>query len=537
MWKKLSLLLAVLVIIGTFFTAASADEAEAPANVLKLSPATVYVAVGKTGKVTPTVTVNGKKTKASYTWETSDPAVATVKDGKVKGVSLGEATVTCTAKVGKDIVLTGTVAVKVVIPVTSLKLQSPRRIEMKCGSKMQLEYTVLPENASIPKIKWKSSNKTIVKIDSSGKMTALAPGKVKITGTTTDGTKRKVKLTVLVPTLWADQDKVTLTEPVPVKVKFNYYRDEALEEGATVKQAGKCFDYTLTQKEKDCTVTFTPVTPGRSMLVISNKRNSTNKLSFTVTVEESAVPDQFLLQFNSVKIQKRKADTRIDFHIRNTTSRRIESVTVLADYYDRDGIQMVFSGEDGLLTESRRVIEAAMRPRDNYGCHFEVTDPEQEERSIGHVRLALAGVKYADGTEVRIPDGNLYWYDSSLKGYDTRPSITKAVPLATEEIRAKAEGFDLGVTTVPVHSFIAERYAQSEHPGLYITSIAEGSAAEKAKLKPKDIIWKVNKLTWKGHPDLLTEAEALLADGETVTIGVIRDGKAKNIKVKGKTDE
>ncbi|MBR7044738.1 MAG: PDZ domain-containing protein, partial [Lachnospiraceae bacterium] len=131
----------------------------------------------------------------------------------------------------------------------------------------------------------------------------------------------------------------------------------------------------------------------------------------------------------------------------------------------------------------------------------------------------------------------LYWYDSSLKGYDTRPSITKAVPLATEEIRAKAEGFDLGVTTVPVHSFIAERYAQSEHPGLYITSIAEGSAAEKAKLKPKDIIWKVNKLTWKGHPDLLTEAGALLADGETVTIGVIRDGKAKNIKVKGKTSE
>jgi uncharacterized protein YjdB len=57
---------------------------------------------------------------------------------------------------------------------------------------------VRPSNASNKKVKWKSSNKKIATVSATGLVTGLAAGKVTITCTTLDGSKKVAKSIITV---------------------------------------------------------------------------------------------------------------------------------------------------------------------------------------------------------------------------------------------------------------------------------------------------------------------------------------------------
>ena len=151
------------------------------------------------GTLTLTVKDLGKKTVSS--WKSSNKAVATVaKSGstsaKVTAKKKGKAKIT--AKLSNGSTLTCTVTVKYRL-VKSVTMDKTRTLNL--GKTLTLKATVLPSNASIKGLTWKSSNKNVATVSSGGKVTPVKAGTATITATAKDGSKKSAscKITVKKP--------------------------------------------------------------------------------------------------------------------------------------------------------------------------------------------------------------------------------------------------------------------------------------------------------------------------------------------------
>ncbi len=138
---------------------------------------------GKTFTLTATVKPANATNKA-LTWISSNPKVATVdKNGKVTALKNGTATITCKSANGKKVTCTVTVRK---ISVVDIQLDK-RSVLVDKGATFNIVAIITPGNATNQKVTWKSSDKSIAKVSSSGKVTAVAPGVCQITATTSDG--------------------------------------------------------------------------------------------------------------------------------------------------------------------------------------------------------------------------------------------------------------------------------------------------------------------------------------------------------------
>ncbi|SFR81514.1 Ig-like domain-containing protein [Anaeromicropila populeti] len=83
------------------------------------------------------------------------------------------------------------------VNVTKVTLNKSK-VTLKKGKSVTLKAKVTPSSASNKKVTWKSSNSRIATVSSTGKVTAKRAGKVTITCTTKDGSKKKAtcKITV-----------------------------------------------------------------------------------------------------------------------------------------------------------------------------------------------------------------------------------------------------------------------------------------------------------------------------------------------------
>ena len=117
-------------------------------------------------------------------WSTSDPDVATVKDGLVTGTSFGSAVITATSANGKSATCTVTVG-SPTVHVSSVTLDRTTA-SMVVGETLVLTATVSPSNATDRSVTWSSSNTKVATVDG-GVVRCLAEGTAVITATTTDG--------------------------------------------------------------------------------------------------------------------------------------------------------------------------------------------------------------------------------------------------------------------------------------------------------------------------------------------------------------
>lgn len=180
------------------------DKTNIPVAAIQLDKTDVrFDSIGATVTLTAIVRPDNATDK-TVIWESSNLAVAVVSNGNVRAVGNGTAFIT--AKVG-DKIATATVTVdqreaqRVEIKnaeVKVSKLTVKGRKTMKAKKSQKLKLTVLPENASNKKVKWKSSNKKIATVNAKGKVKAKAKGTVKITATAKDGSKTKAVFTIKV---------------------------------------------------------------------------------------------------------------------------------------------------------------------------------------------------------------------------------------------------------------------------------------------------------------------------------------------------
>ena len=116
--------------------------------------------------------------------------------GAVKAADAGTAVITCTATLPDGNVLTASAAVTVRIPVKGLKITTKANTSFPARESLQLEYVLQPENATDRAVAWTSSDEGVATVDENGVVTGVAPGKVTVTGTASNGKGAKVNLQV-----------------------------------------------------------------------------------------------------------------------------------------------------------------------------------------------------------------------------------------------------------------------------------------------------------------------------------------------------
>ena len=126
-------------------------------------------------------------TNKEVTWNSSNPSVASVDNGKVEALKPGTATITVkTVDGAKTATCDITVNAKT-HPVISVSLDRTSA-ELTEGEEMQLTATVNPDNATNKNVTWSSTNPSVASV-SDGKVRALKEGNATIMVWTQDGGK------------------------------------------------------------------------------------------------------------------------------------------------------------------------------------------------------------------------------------------------------------------------------------------------------------------------------------------------------------
>ncbi len=167
------------------------------------------------GKLVPVATYNGNviESGVTYRWSSSDTSVATVdENGIVKGIAPGEADITVIASyLGMEVTYTRSVEIVRFREVDSLETDMSANIRMIENEEKTLRVRVLPTTATVKELEWKTSDKAVLDIVSSGvdeensrsyaNVKAVSEGTATVTYTTTDGTNKSGSFTVTVKPL------------------------------------------------------------------------------------------------------------------------------------------------------------------------------------------------------------------------------------------------------------------------------------------------------------------------------------------------
>ena len=154
-------------------------------NEVIVSPSTLELEVGNTTTLAVAV-LPATATNKVLSWTSSNTAVATVNNnGEVSAVGLGTAIITATATDGSGKSGSCQLTVKPVM-VQSIVL-NPTNAELNVGNHLTINAAVMPSNASIKTLSWRSSNATVATVSSNGVVSALSVGTARITATATDG--------------------------------------------------------------------------------------------------------------------------------------------------------------------------------------------------------------------------------------------------------------------------------------------------------------------------------------------------------------
>jgi len=178
----------------------------------------------------------------AVTWQSSNPAVASVSAGLVSLHQPGMAVITVTTQDGAK---TASCTVQVnakPIPVTSVSLDR-NELLLTPGQSGLLTATVYPANASNRSVQWRSDNPLTAMVDANGMVTAVATGTCLVTATTVDGGKTAFCLVTVVA-----QTSITITVS-PAVLHEAAANDGSIQEAQILTAVGGMFDENLTASD------------------------------------------------------------------------------------------------------------------------------------------------------------------------------------------------------------------------------------------------------------------------------------------------
>ena len=273
-------LFAILLSVAFIFSCEKPPQ-EIPVSSVTINQPAAEMVVGETVQLSANV-LPSNATDKTLTWASSKQSVATVsRDGLVTAIAEGSSTITVTA--GDKSASCKVTVEKKVVPVSSVSLNMTE-LSLEEGEESSLVATVKPNDADDKTVTWKSSDATIVSVNSEGKVSALKAGTATITASAGD---KSASCKVTVEKKVVPVTSVTLNKTVLTLVEGG---EDTLV--ATVKP-DDATDQAVTWKSSDETVAT--VKDGK---VIAKKEGTATVIasagdksaSCTVTVEKKVVP-------------------------------------------------------------------------------------------------------------------------------------------------------------------------------------------------------------------------------------------------------
>lgn len=130
-------------------------------------------------------------------WTSANTTVASVDEsGHVTAVAPGTCKIICSSKQG----ITAVCSLEVKDNSVKEIILSANSLEMKVGESIQIEATVVPNDAPDKTLKWTSSNISVATVDDKGVVTAITDGETIITCTAVNGICSQCNVCVAQPT-------------------------------------------------------------------------------------------------------------------------------------------------------------------------------------------------------------------------------------------------------------------------------------------------------------------------------------------------
>ncbi len=375
---------------------------------------------------THTLTITGLA-KRPVTWTSSNTAVATVKDGKVTAIKVGECTITAQIKDGKKLTCKITVKDGAEISKTSLTLNAGKTARLTVS------------NLAGRSVTWTSSNKNVATVKD-GTVTATGGGKCTITAKVKSGKTLKCAVSV------TDRAKLYKYDSESEYYDWYYHyssKSEYYEKKCKpIKSASLDIDETLrlvvtytagrrvvwsSSNTKVATVNNGKVTPtGGGKCTITAKVGS-KSLSCKLTVTDPAKLSERTLSLKAGETHKLTIDKLAGRKVTWTSSDR-----------------KVATVKDGVVTAvymGKCTITAKVKNGKTYTCKLTVTDPAalSAEKltisTIDYARIKLTGALKRKVTWSTSDDGVV-----KITKSDSSAASIKAVKTGTATITAKIEG-------------------------------------------------------------------------------------------------
>ena len=129
-------------------------------------------------------------------WASSNEKVAIVdENGVVEGLTAGKAFITAKSVAPSTPPITAKVEVNVLQPVKEISIKDDS-LKLPIKKTATLKVDIQPQNASVKKVNWNSSDENVISVSATGVVTAVAQGTATVIATTTDGTELSASLTV-----------------------------------------------------------------------------------------------------------------------------------------------------------------------------------------------------------------------------------------------------------------------------------------------------------------------------------------------------
>lgn len=274
---------------------------------LTLKPAAREIAVGKTFTITKVI--NPIEADPTATWESSDPAIATVtQNGKVKGIKKGSCVITCILT-KYNVRATCDVTVATLKTTVSLNKTS---IRMGTGTTYKLKAKIWSNNTRIPAVRWLTSKKRIASITQKGKIKAKRVGNTVITAVSRDRLKVKAKCKVRV---------IQRAKSIKIKPNYAICYVGGTRQLSVVMQPRSATVHSVTWKSEDTSIATVEnngmvrgIAEGETRIVATTKDGGKKKAYCVIKVTEK-VPATSIVVAQSELTLKKGDSTELSYSV------------------------------------------------------------------------------------------------------------------------------------------------------------------------------------------------------------------------------
>ena len=170
-----------------------------PAEAISFTNSQIEVTTGKTVSARYSV-LPADTTDKTVSWSTSDPSVATVRNGQVTGVKAGTCLLTATSNSNPEVYATATVVVSQLVSKVECA-NAASELSIKVGEYVQTRWTLSPDDATNKGLTFRTNAPKVATVDENGMVKAIGRGVATITAQAKDSGRRQgyARVTVIQP--------------------------------------------------------------------------------------------------------------------------------------------------------------------------------------------------------------------------------------------------------------------------------------------------------------------------------------------------